>query len=134
MARPGTESSNPSPSSKESVANLTLESASHPLPAGLPRGAVSIQPQRTARIGRTFGPIMALWFAKADGAGEPSFADVQANGKVSPPTPAVHETGSTPFAGELGAGTTVVMEELVWRSRPHLAVHADPAVGSRKCP
>jgi len=29
--------------------------------------------------------------------GEPSFADVQAYGKVSPPTPAVHETGSTPW-------------------------------------
>jgi hypothetical protein len=36
----GTDGSNPSPSSKESVASLTLESASHPLPAGLPRGAV----------------------------------------------------------------------------------------------
>jgi hypothetical protein len=35
----GTDGSNPLPSSKESVANLTLESASHPLPAGLPRGA-----------------------------------------------------------------------------------------------
>jgi hypothetical protein len=36
----GTDGSNPASSSKESVANLTLESASHPLPAGLPRGAL----------------------------------------------------------------------------------------------
>jgi putative hemolysin len=34
LSQLGTDGSNPSPSSKESVANLTLESASHPLPAG----------------------------------------------------------------------------------------------------